>query len=299
MKAIIGIVLLVFSSCLASKEIKAEDWLLWYEVETQLPFSSALTIYPPVNLYAEDGELRGTIATPYSLSSDSNRVIDEFLIIVTDDGGKTHFLNPKIESVGFVNDYGISMSSLRSSSFQNGKVLVQLYKLNSHENRQKLKERESNDLKKKQGVENALARINIPKPTLDEVWGAKASTLDGQLLDKIVASSTYTIVQLYSPNCGFSKKAIPLNNVLNNSKHISVIGMAGTESLNGFKEHLKTKDVQYSFIAYEGEYTESALLKAVGQQGFPTYFVLDSFKKVRGIFVGTPALESWLEAQPL
>jgi len=298
MKAIIGIVLLIFSNYLASKEIKAEDWLLWYKVETQLPFSSALTIYPPVNLYTESGELRGSIATPYSLSDNSNRVIDEFLIVVTDGGGKTHFLKPKIESVGFVNDYGISMSSLRSSSFQNGKVLVQLYKLNSHENRQKLKERESNDLKKKQGVENALARINIPKPTLDEVWGVKASTLDGQFLDKIVASSTYTIVQLYSPYCGFSKKAIPLNNVLNNSQHISVIGMAGTESLNDFKEHLKTKNVQYSFIAYEGEYTESALLKAAGQQGFPTYFVLDSFKKVRGIFVGTPALESWLEAQP-
>lgn len=75
--------------------------------------------------------------------------------------------------------------------------------------------------------------------------------------------------------------------------------MAGPESLNGFKEHLKTKNAQYSFVAYEGQYTESALLKAVGKQGFPTYFVLDSSKKVREIFVGTPALESWLEDQPL
>lgn len=299
MKVIIGLILLVFSSYLCSEEFKTEDWLLWYKVETQLPFYSALTTYPPVNLFSENGELRGAIAAPYSLSGNDNRVIEEYLIVVTDDGGNTHFLKPKLQSVGFVNDKGISMSTLRSSSFLNGKVLVQLYKLNSHENRQKLKERESNDLKKKQGVENALANINIPKPKLDEVWKVKASTLDGQHLDKIVASSAYTIVQLYSPYCGFSKKAIPFNNVLNNAKHISVIGMAGTESLNDFKKHLKTKNVQYSFIAYEGQYTESALLKSVGQQGFPTYFVLDSFKKVRGIFVGTPALESWLKAQAL
>lgn len=197
MKTIIGLVLLIFCNCLASKEIKAEDWLLWHKVETQLPFSSALTIYPPVNLYAESGELRGTIAAPYSLSGSNNRIIEEFLIVVTDSGGNAHFLSPKLESVGFVNDNGISMSSLRSSSFQNGKVLVQLYKLNSRENRQKLKERESKDLKRKQGVENALARLSIPEPVLGEVWEIKASTLDGQLLDNIVESSTYTIVKQF------------------------------------------------------------------------------------------------------
>ena len=208
-------------------------------------------------------------------------------------------MKPKIESVGFVNDYGISMSSLRSSSFQNGNVLVQLYKRNSHKNSQKLKEREGKNLKKKQAVANALANINITKPTLGEVWSARAQTLDGQHLDKIVKSSTYTIVQLYSPFCGFCKKAIPLNNTLNNSKHISVIGMAGPESIDEFKEHLNANNIQYPFVAYEGHYTESALLKAFAQQGFPTYFVLDSLKNVHGIFVGTPALQNWVEAQSL
>lgn len=299
MKAIFVLILLMFSNYLASEEIKADDWLLWHKIETQLPFSSTLTIYPPVNLYAENGELRGSIAAPYTLGSNSNRVIEEFLIVVTDGEGNTHFLKPKTESVGFVNDYGISMSSLRSSSFQNGKILVQFYKLNSHENRQKLKERENKNLKKKQGVDNALEIIDILEPKVGENWNVKASTLDGQSLNEIITSSTYTIVQLYSPYCGFCKKATPLNNVLNNSKHINVVGLAGTENLNDFKQHLNSNYVQYSFIAYEGQYTESALLKAVGQQGFPTYFVLDSSKKVRGIFVGTSELENWLKAQPL
>ena len=87
MKVIISLILLAFSIHLASEEIKAEDWLLWYKVETQLPFSSTLTIYPPVNLYTESGVLRGAIATPYSLNGNGNRAIDEFLITVTDDGG--------------------------------------------------------------------------------------------------------------------------------------------------------------------------------------------------------------------
>lgn len=299
MKVIIGLILLVFSNYLCSEEFKTEDWLLWYKVETRLPFYSALTIYPPVNLFSENGELRGAIAAPYSLSGNDNKAIEGYLIVVTDNAGNTHFLKPELQSVGFANDKGIGMSTLRSSSFQDGKVLVQLYKLNSHENRQKLAERDRNDLKKKQAVEKALASINIPKPILGDNWKIQGSTLNGGLLDKIVSSSTYTIIQLYSPDCGFSRKATPLTNLLNRSKHISVVGLAGTENLDNFRQHLSTNNVQYPFIVYEGQYIEAALLKAVEQQGFPTYFVLDSSKNVHGIFVGTPALKSWLEDNPI
>ena len=298
MKVTIGLILFIFSTYLVSEEINADDWLLWHKIETQLPYSSALTIYPPVMLYSENGQLRGSIAAPYSLDGNNNRVIEEFLIVVTDDEN-THFLKPKMESVGFVDDFGISMSSLRSGSIRNGKVSVQFYKLNSHENRQELKNREDKNIKKKQGVEKALAIMNIKTPKLGENWNIEASTLDGQTLDKILTSSTYTIVQLYSPYCGFCKKAIPLNNVLNGSKHISVIGLAGTENLIDFRNHLDSNNVQYPFIAFEGQYTESALLKAVGQQGFPTYFILDPSKKILSVFVGSSELEGWIETHSL
>lgn len=296
MKVAFVLVLLLFTNYLACEEIKTEDWLLWHKVETQLPFSSALTIYPPVTLYAENGVLRGAIATPYELSK-NNRLISEFLIAVIDGNGKTHFLKPEIESVGFVNDRGISMSSLKSNSFQGGSVLVQLYKINSYENRQELRERETANLKKKLAVNDLLASIKLSRPVIGDTWEIQGLTLSGERFENIVSSSTYTIVQLYSPFCGFCRNAIPSTNALSKSDGISIIGLAGVESVKSFKEHLYTNNVQYPFVAYEGDYAESAILKAVEQQGFPTYFVLDSLSKVRGIFVGHPALESWLETQ--
>jgi len=129
-------------------------------------------------------------------------------------------------------------------------------------NRQELRERENKNVKKQQVVENVLSQFNIPKPVINKVWDLKSSTLDGQLFDKIVASSTYTISQVYSQYCGFCKKSIPLNNSLNN-KDISILGLVGTEQIEDFKEHLNTNNVQYPFIAYEDKYAESALLKAL------------------------------------
>lgn len=296
MKGALVLVLLVFANYLACKEIKTEDWLLWHKVETDLPFSSTLSIYPPVTLYSENGILRGSIATPYELG-ENNRLINEFLITVTDGVGRIHFLKPKIESVGFVNNHGISMSSLKSNSFQAGSVLVQFYKINSYENRQELRERESANLKKKLAVNDLLASIELSKPVIGDSWEIQALTLSGKKFENIVSSSNYTIVQLYSPFCGFCRNTIPLTNALNKSDGISVVGLAGVESIEDFKEHLNANNVQYPFVTYEGEYAESAILKAVEQQGFPTYFVLDSLRKVRGIFVGHPALVSWLETQ--
>lgn len=299
MKTVFNLILFLFSSFSISKEINPADWLLWHKVETELPYSSTLTIYPPVMLYAENGVLRGSISAPYSLSGNNNRVINEFLITVTDGRGNTHFLEPKMESVGFVNDTGISMSSLSSNSFYNGKILIQLYKTNSLENRQALSDRNKKDIARQQGVKNALTSIRIPRPVLGEIWPIKALTLQGQNIDVIISSSKFTIIQLYSEFCGFCRKAIPLINSLNASENIKVIGIAGTNNINAFKRHLNTSELEYSFIAYEDDYAESALLEATGQQGFPTYFVLDPTKQVVGIFVGTPSLESWLAAQAI
>ena len=284
------LILLVFSNWLSSEEIKSEDWLLWKKKETQLPFSSATTIYPPVTLYTENGVLRGSIAAPYALGGDNNQLINQFLISVTDGAGKTHFLRPKLESVGFVGDVGIGISSLSSNSFLDGDVLVQLYKFNNAENRQALLDRENRNKEKMKGVEKALASLNISKPILGQPWDINATTLDGHDLNKIVESSSYTIVQLYSPHCGFCKKAIPSNNELNKTSRISIVGMAGVEEIPDFEAHLEAHDVQYPFIAYEGEYAGSALSKAVDRQLFPTYFVLDSSKKVLGTFEGQAGL---------
>jgi thiol-disulfide isomerase/thioredoxin len=282
-----------------SREVNPADWLVWHKVATELPYSSTLTIYPPVMLYAENGGLRGSISAPYFLSGNNNRVSNDFLITVTDARGRIHFLEPKMESVGFVNETGISMSSLSSDSFENGKIQIQLYKTNSEENRQKLSDRNKRDIARQQGIEKALSRIRIPKPILGEIWPIEALTLKEQSIDEIVSSSKFTIVQLYSEFCGFCRKVIPFNNSLNVYENINVIGIAGTNNFNAFKRHLDTNELEYSFIAYEDDYAEPALLEATGQQGFPTYFVLDAAKQVLGIFVGTPSLESWLAAQAI
>jgi len=57
---------------------------------------------------------------------------------------------------------------------------------------------------------------------------------------------------------------------------------------------LITHEVEYPFIIFEGEYSESALLRATGQNGFPTYIVLNGKKQVQTILVGSPALKEWL-----
>lgn len=299
MKIIFSVIFLMFSCFTVSKEISPTDWLLWHKVETQLPYSSALTIYPPVTLYAENGSLKGSISTPYPLREDNSGANDEFLIIVTDARRKAHFLKPKLEAVGFVNDIGISISSLSSNSFHNGEVKIQFFKASSPENRQKLLDRENKNIARQQGIEKAIANLNIPKPIVGEVWPIRASTLNGQNIDTIISSSKFTIIQLYSQYCGFCKKAIPSNNALNSSEHIKVIGIAGTKNISDFKKHLNTNDLQYSFVAYKDDYAESALLRSTGQQGFPTYFVLNSSKLVLGIFVGDSSLDSWLTAQAL
>jgi hypothetical protein len=53
MKVIISVIFFLLPNLLVATEIEVENWLLWYKSETQLPFSSSLTIYPPVKLYAE------------------------------------------------------------------------------------------------------------------------------------------------------------------------------------------------------------------------------------------------------
>ncbi|MCG7542852.1 redoxin [Pseudoalteromonas sp. MM17-2] len=299
MKTIVCFIITLISSAAACEEIKSEDWLLWHSLETHLPFSSSLAIYPPVILDSDNGVLRGSIATPYALSGDANRIIDKFLIVVTDAAGSNHFLEPKLESVGFVNESGISMSSLTSRSFHNGKVFVQLYKHNSPENRKELRALKSENVQETQCVHSTLEKMNVPQPKAGQFWGVKASTLTGQNVKEIVAASAFTIVQLYSPYCAFCRKAIQSNNLLNDSKRFSIVGMAGVSSVDEFKQHLSDNDVQYPFIAYEGECTESALLRAAGQRGFPTYLILDSTQKVHDIFIGTSALEAWLETQAL
>jgi thiol-disulfide isomerase/thioredoxin len=295
MKNFIGMSILLFSNLLTAAEINVENWLLWHKSETSLPFSSSMTTYPPVKLYSENGKLRGSIATPYSFTGENNRIISEFLIIVIDSAGSSHFLEPKLESVGFVNNYGIGMSSFNSESFRDGEVIIQLYKANTAENRKSLVNYANKNKERKSGIEKALSSLVIPFPKHNETWDIKARTIDGKDLDEIIVSSDWTIFQLYSPYCGFCRKSIPLINSLNTNKKISVVGMAGPKNNSEFKEHINKSNIHYPFIIYEGEYTEPALLRAVGQVGFPTYIVLNNQKKVIGILVGSPALVDWIK----
>lgn len=295
MKAFISIIFLLFSNILTATEIDVEDWLLWYKSETQLPFSSSLTIYPPVKLYAENGKLKGFIATPYSFDGENNRIISEFLIIVIDSGGRSHFLEPKLETVGFVGDDGIGMSSLNSELFKDGEVIIQLYKANTSENQKALIERNKRNLEREQQIERTLVSMGIPMPIYNETWNIKGRANNDTEIDEIITSSDLTIFQLYSPYCGFCRKAIPIINALHLESNISVIGMAGPESNSDFNKHIVANGINYPFITYEGDYTESALLRAVGQLGFPTYLVVNRHKKVEGILIGTSALQDWLK----
>lgn len=294
MRVLICLIVILLSGNLYAEEVNMEKWLLWHSVSTKLPFASALTIYPPINLQVENEVLTGSIAVPYSSRKQESQNIEDFLIVVEDNHGKAHFLHPKTESVGFVNGRGLILSSLRSGSFKGGQVKIELYKTNSAFNRDKLREREAKALKKQRGVNKALTELSITKPVLNEKWQFNATTLDHQKLGTILAKSTYTVVQLYSPNCGFCQKSIPFNNQLNQSKGINIVGLAGVKSNKEFKQHLSSSNIQYPFISFEGEFTESALLKAVGQEGTPTYLVLDQSKSVRAILVGTPEFEHWL-----
>ena len=299
MKAVFSFILLVFSSITISEEINPKNWLLWHSLETELPFHSALFIYPPFTLYAENDSLKGFIAAPYSIGGENNRMIEQFLIAVTDSKNQTHFLKPKLDSVGIIDDTGIGTSLLYSDTFTNGKVLIQLYRANSPKNRQLLSAKTNENTERQKGIEKALTKINLSQPETSKTWSFKANTIDGQNIDDIVSSSTYSIFQIYSQFCGFCKKAIPTLNALNNTHQVTVIGMVGTDSLIELKDQLINDGVQYPFIAYEAEYAQPALMEATGQTEFPTYVVLNSSRKVLGIFVGTDALKTWLNYQEL
>lgn len=294
MKFILGLALTLFSSLLAAIQINEQDWLLWYKTETELPFSSSLTIYPPVNLYSENGKLKGSIATPYSFKGKNNRIITEFFISVIDSSGRSHLLKPKLESVGFVDDYGIGMSSLSSDSFSKGNVIIQLYKANTLANKKALAERNTNNIERNKGIEKALTYVDFPTPEQNKKWDINALTTDSININDIITSSEWTIFQLYSPYCGFCRKAIPLINALHQKESISVVGMAGIENSTDFKKHLKDNNVNYPFITYESEYAEEALLEAAGQDGFPTYIILTRDKKINTILIGSASLEKWL-----
>ena len=84
-----------------SADIDPNNWIEWYKVEAQLPYSSSLTLYPPVHLYVDGDTVKGTLASPYSFNSADNNPANKFLVAVTDTKGTTHFLIPKMTSVGF------------------------------------------------------------------------------------------------------------------------------------------------------------------------------------------------------
>ncbi|WP_417437484.1 TlpA family protein disulfide reductase [Idiomarina abyssalis] len=295
MRFIVLIVLLVSTFSAVADRIDAKDWLLWKEYKTQLPFHSALTIYPPVSIRAQDNRLTGSIAVPYSMSDDNSRLISEFLVVVIDASGKSHFLQPKLNSVGFAKEQGIAMSLFESTSFTDGDVVVRLYKANNETNRSALEQYLHAKAKNNKGIQQALANLAISAPKLGEVWDVDEQTRQGLTLGARDCSAKWTVVQIYSEGCGFCRKAIPKMNTLNNdSDHdITVIGLVGTNNTAGFKDHMTASNISYPFVAYEGEFVESALLQALGQLGFPTYFVLDDNEEVVGIYVGRE-FDEWL-----
>lgn len=296
MRFIVLIVLLVSMFSAAADRIDAKDWLLWKEYKTQLPFHSALTIFPPVSIKAHDNRLTGAIAAPYSMSYDNNRLISEFLVVVIDASGTSHFLQPKLNSVGFAEEQGIAMSLFESTSFTDGDVIVRLYKANNEANRLELEQYLQAKAKNNKGIKQALAQLTITAPKLGKIWDVDKQTRQGLTLGARDQSAKWTIVQIYSEGCGFCRKAIPKMNALNNdSDHdITVIGLVGTNNTDGFKDHMTASNISYPFVVYEGEFVESALLQALGQLGFPTYFVLDENEKVLGIYVGNE-FDEWLE----
>jgi len=290
---IIALILLGLWNQSIAEEVNPKDWILWDQRKTELPYSSDMTIYPPVQLYSDNGTLRGSISSLYG--GDGNSEIDRFLVTVIDANGTSHFLQPKDYSVGKVGRVLLSVASLRSDNFVNGEVIVQLYKVDSPENREELAQLKAEDLAYQQAIEQAMKKIPLPQPNVGGVWSADAITLDGPTLDEIAASAKYTIVQLYSTSCGFCRKSIPENNRINKQEGINLVGLAGTKSIAQLKEHFNSADIHYPFIAYEGDGAESALLKVTGQNGFPTYFILDSTMQVLDIVIGQPELNKWLE----
>lgn len=284
---------ILLCSNLFAQTFDSGQWLLWHSTTTTLPYTSSLTIYPPVNLTSNHGSIIGSIAVPYKSKHNS---INDFLVVVKDHSGKSHILQPKVESVGFVDGQGIFLSALHSDSFTNGDVKIELYKVSSEENKKELELRNAKRIKKQRGVDKALVTLPITKPKLNEKWAFEGTTLNNESFDSIIAGAEYIAIQLYNPSCGFCKESIPFNNDLNKSKDIRVIGLVGVKDNRKLQQHLSDANVKYPFISYEGEYTESALLKAVGQQGTPTYFVMDKNKILKGVFGGTPNFQKWLKS---
>lgn len=116
-------------------------------------------------LYAGNGALKGTISAPYILNGNAN-VINEFLITVSNTHGNTHYLEPKLESDGFINGMGIRTPSLYTDSSYDGEIQIQLYKANSSENRKALLDRQKKDVARQQGVDTSITNLNIPQPDL-------------------------------------------------------------------------------------------------------------------------------------
>lgn len=282
--------------------IQAENWLLFEHKQARLPYYSSMTIYPPVSLHAQDGELSGMLASDFSFSHGSDKVKSDYLVVVTDAVGKAHFLQPQLQNIGFVGEQGIGMATLSAQNFADGEVVIQLYKANTPANRAVLQKLEQADATKEAGIREALSQISLPAPELGQPWKLDPSQTQGSSLinnqTTQAKQAAWTIVQLYGQGCSFSRRAIPRLNQLHQQAAINVMGLAGPQDKAAFASHLSSSQVDYPFMVFSGEFAQGALTRKLGHNQFPTYFVLDENKKLTQVFAGTHKLEEWLQTLP-
>ncbi|MEE4244094.1 MAG: hypothetical protein V2I33_01710, partial [Kangiellaceae bacterium] len=270
MKITVTLIFAFSLQCLSANGFDPRDWLLWHQAEVSLPYNSKLTTYPPVNLDLIGNELRGAIAVPYDFAENKNRLLSELLIVIIDGSGKSHFLKPKTESIGYFDSHGIAMASLAATQFTDGGILVQFYRANTLKNRNALQQRKAQRRKETDAIKSAAKELKLAKPNLNKAWVFDATTLDGSEVSLIIEKSDWTVFQLYSANCGFCRKSIPTLNTIDSRKNISVIGLAGFRTTNDALEHTKANKITYPFVNFEGDLAEQALLHALDQTATPT-----------------------------
>jgi len=286
------LILLIFLSYISFSALASEDkWLLWDTDNSSLPTRLAYQYYPPVILFRQGNDIFGSLSASYSFESEEDPTTNDFRIIIVDSENTAHILAETNRSIGFINGRGMSLVTLKSSGVSLGDVTIKIYKKNTLKNREELKAlNEKVDLHM-QKVQNELDSLKLKKMVVNEKWSLQSNGVDGSNYDISKINSDWTIIDLYSRFCSPCVRAIPQLNELHLLENIYVVGLSGVEDIATFNTHLNESNVKFPMIPFTGKYMDAALPKALDTIGYPTYFLLDSDKKLVGKFSGINAIK--------
>ena len=286
----ISLMLFLYYSFSPAALASEKEWLLWDEEKSSLPAQIARTDYPPVILFRQGNNVLGSFSTPYSFESNTLPTTEDFRVLIVDSENTTHTLTHTHRSIGFVGDKGMSIVTLKASDVAPGDVKVQIFKKHTQENVDKLSVANEKVARHSQNVKAQLDSLELQEMKINEQWSLTSTGADGKNYDLSQINSEWIIIDLYSQYCSPCVRSVPELNKLHALNNIYVVGLSGTKQLPILQQHIEDKNISYPMIPFIGQYMDAALPKALGTVGYPTYYLLDSNRKLVNKYIGANAL---------